>query len=271
MQSDTIKKLPFKFYLSSKTITFALQFKQIKQFLLVKYMSTKRHIEDKTEKNLEAIEEKLTSSEQFLEKNQRKILIGLGVLIALVGLAFAYQYLYKIPKNRKAEAAIFPGERYFQEGRDSLALFGDGNGFIGLEEVINQYGGTKTANLAHAYAGISYSRLGKNDKALEHLKKFGASDILVAPAINGKIGDVYMDMGKTDEAISYFTKASDKADDVMLSPIYLKKAGVAYLNAKNYDKAIEIFTKIKDKYLNTPEGQEADKYIIAAQLQKGTN
>ena len=209
-------------------------------------MSTKRHIEDKTEKNLEAIEEKLTSSEQFLEKNQRKILIGLGVLIALVGLAFAYQYLYKIPKNRKAEAAIFPGERYFQEGRDSLALFGDGNGFIGLEEVINQYGGTKTANLAHAYAGISYSRLGKNDKALEHLKKFGASDILVAPAINGKIGDVYMDMGKTDEAISYFAKASDKADDVMLSPIYLKKAGVAYLNAKNYDKAIEIFTKIKD-------------------------
>lgn len=234
-------------------------------------MSKKEHIEDRTEKNLESIEEKLTSSEQFIEKNQKKILYALAAIVLVVGAFFAYHYLYKLPKNRKAEAAIFKGERYFQEGKDSLALFGNGNDYVGLEEVIKQYGGTKTANLAHAYAGIIYSRMGQSDKALEHLKKFSAGDFLVAPAIEGSIGDIYMNMGKTEEAVSYFTKAADKADDTMLTPIYLKKAGLAYLTLKNFDKAIEVFTKIKDTYMNTPEGQEAEKYIQAAQLQKGVN
>ena len=230
---------------------------------------SKKHNEDKTEKNLETIDEKLTTSEQFLEKNQNALLIGLAAIVVAVGLFLAYHYLYIVPKNKKAEAAIFRGERYFQNGQDSLALFGNGNDFVGFEAIIKQFGGTKTANLAHAYAGICYGRMGDNNKALEHLKKFKGRDLLVSPAIEGAIGDIYMNMGKTNEAISHYTNAAKKADDDMLSPIFYKKAGIAYLNAKNYDKAIEIFTNIKDKYLNTPEGMEADKFIEAAKLQSG--
>ena len=54
----------------------------------------------------------------------------------------------------------------------------------------------------------------------------------------------------------------------MLSPINYKKAGEVYLKEGNYDKAIEIFTRIKEEYINTPEGQEADKYIKQAELLK---
>lgn len=57
----------------------------------------------------------------------------------------------------------------------------------------------------------------------------------------------------------------------MLSPIYYNKAGVAYLSLKNYAKAIETFEMIKEKYLNSPQGQEADKYIEAAKLQQAGN
>ncbi len=92
--------------------------------------------------------------------------------------------------------------------------------------------------------------------------------MLVTPAIEGSIGDVYMNMGKTDEAISHFNQAAKKADDEFLSPIYYKKAGLAYLSKNNFDKAIETFEMIKEKYLNSPEAQEADKYIVAAKLQK---
>lgn len=232
---------------------------------------SKKHNEDKTEKNLETIDEKLTTSEQFLEKNQKQILIGLAVIVAIVGAFLAYHYLYSLPKNQKAQAAIFKGERYFQNGQDSLALFGNGNDYIGFEAIIDQYGGTKTADLAKAYAGISYSRMGNNEKALEYLKKFKGGDLLITPAVQGSIGDVYMNMGNSSEAISNYTKAAQKANDEMLSPIFYKKIGLVYLNEKNYDKAIETFSMIKDKYLNTPEGQEADKYIEAAKLQSGQN
>jgi len=112
--------------------------------------------------------------------------------------------------------------------------------------------------------------LGNNEKALEHLKKFKGGDLLITPAVTGAIGDVYMNMGKTDEAITHFLKAAKEADDEMLSPIYYKKAGEAYLSNANYDKAIEIFTQIRENYYNSPEAQEADKFIQQAELRKET-
>lgn len=231
-------------------------------------MSAKKSKESKAEKNFENIGEALTTSEQFLEKNQKSILVGLLIVVIAVGAFLAYNYLYKAPRNEKAQAAIFKGERYFQNGEDSLALFGNGNDYVGFETIIHQYKGTKTADLARAYAGITYNRMGNNEKALEHLKKFKGGDLLITSAVSGAIGDVLMNMGKTDEAIASFLKAAKASNDEMLSPIYYKKAGVAYLSGANYDKAIEVFTQIKENYLNSPEAQEADKYIKQAELLK---
>ena len=228
---------------------------------------SKKH-SNATETNLENIGEALTSSEQFIEKNQKAILIGLGVVVLIVLAILAYNNFYRKPRNEKAEAAIYKGERYFANEQDSLALFGDGNDYIGFEEVMSKFGGTKTADLARAYAGISYSRLGDNEKALNYLNKFKGGDKLITPAIAGAVGDVYMNMGKSDKAAKIFIKAAKDADDNMLSPIYYKKAGLAYLHAQNFDKATETFEMIKKKYLNSPEGQEADKYIEQAKLSK---
>ncbi len=229
---------------------------------------SKKKSEARADKNFENIGEALSSSEQFIEKNQNAIMIGLGVVVVVVLAILAYHNLYMKPKNEKAQAAIYKGERYFENQQDSLALFGDGNDYIGFEEVMNQFGGTKTADLAKAYAGISYSRLGDNEKALNYLNKFKGGDKLITPAITGTIGDVYMNLDKSDKAINHFLKAAKTADDNMLSPIYYKKAGLAYLHAQNYDKAIETFQMIKKKYLNSQEGQEADKYIEQAKLSK---
>ena len=77
-----------------------------------------------------------------------------------------------------------------------------------------------------------------------------------------------MNMGESDKAIDQFLKAAKKADDQMLSPINYKKAGEVYLKEGNYDKAIEIFTRIMEEFTNTPEGQEAEKYIKQAELLK---
>ncbi len=229
---------------------------------------SKKHTESKAEQRIETFEEALSSSEQFLEKNQKPILYGLLALILIVGAYLAYRYLYKVPRNEKAQAAIFKGERYFQLGEDSLALFGNNNDYIGFEAIIHDYKGTKTADLACAYAGICYSRMGQNEKALSYLNRFKGGDFLITPSITGAIGDVYMNMNRTDDAISFFLKAAKKANNQMLSPIYYKKAGLAYLTLKKYDEAIDVFTKIKDKYIDTPEAQEADKFIKQAELQK---
>ena len=229
---------------------------------------SKKQSEQRTEKNLENIGDALSSSEQFIEKNQKAIMYGLGAVILIVLAVLAYHNLYLKPKNENAQAAIYKGERYFQNRQDSLAVFGDGNDYIGFEEVMNKYGGTKSADLARAYAGISYSRLGDNEKALDYLKKFKGGDKLITPAISGAVGDVYMNLGQSEKAADTFLKAAKAADDNMLSPIYYKKAGFAYLHAQMYDKATKTFEMLKKDYMNSPEAQEADKYIEQAKLSK---
>lgn len=225
-----------------------------------------RESEVRTEKNLENIGEALTSSEQFIEKNQNAIMIGLGAVVLIVLAVLAYHNLYLKPKNENAQAAIYKGERYFENRQDSVALFGDGNDYIGFEEIINQFRGTKTADLARGYAGISYSRLGNNEKAIEYLNKFKGGDKLITPAISGAVGDIYMNLHQSDKAAGIFMKVAKDANDNMLSPIYYKKAGLAYLHAEKYDKATETFELLKKKYMNSLEGQEADKYIEQAKL-----
>lgn len=234
-------------------------------------MASRKERELREEKDWNKIDEAVIASESFVMKYRNQLMIGIGAVVVLVGIYFAYQSFYVEPKNKEAETALFRGEQYFQAGMDSLALFGDGNAYIGFEKIINEYGSTKTGDLAKAYAGLSYARMGKFEEALKYLKDFSGGDDMVTPAVQGAIGDCLVNTGKPQDAVSYFEKAAKSADDVLLSPIFYKKAAIVYRELKNYDKVIALFTTIKNNYMSSPEAAEADKYIQEATLLKGTN
>ena len=169
---------------------------------------------------------------------------------------------------KKAAAAMFKGEQYFARDSFALALNGNGADYEGFEAIIDQYGSTDAGNLAKAYAGICYYKMGDTQKALDLLKSFSRKDQMVSPAVTGLIGDCYVNMGNTKEGISYFEKAAKEADNEVISPIYLKKAGIAYENLKEYDKAVKAYTTIKDKYYTSMEASDIDKYITRASAGK---
>ena len=216
------------------------------------------------EKETVEVEELVSRSELFIEKYSTKILVGIVAIIVIAGGIFAYRNLYLAPKQLEASAALFKGEQYFARDSFQLALNGNGADFAGFEAIIDQYGGTKAGNLAKAYAGICYFNLGEYEKALELLKSFSASDQMISPAIVGKIGDCYVNMGKTQEGISYFEKAAQAADNNVISPVYLKKAGIAYESLQQYDKAVNAYKTIKEKYYGSMEASDIDKYIARA-------
>ena len=216
------------------------------------------------EKETVEVEELVSRSELFIEKYSTKILVGIVAIIVIAGGIFAYRNLYLAPKQLEASAALFKGEQYFARDSFQLALNGNGADFAGFEAIIDQYGGTKAGNLAKAYAGICYFNLGEYEKALDLLKSFSASDQMISPAIVGRIGDCYVNMGNTQEGISYFEKAAQAADNNVLSPIYLKKAGVAYESLQQYDKAVNAYKTIKEKYYGSMEASDIDKYIARA-------
>ncbi|HIX74260.1 MAG TPA: tetratricopeptide repeat protein [Candidatus Parabacteroides intestinipullorum] len=210
------------------------------------------------------VEELVSQSEMFIENHSKKIIYAIICIAVIVGAILGVKHGYLNPQEKKAAAALFKGEQYFARDSFSLALNGNSADYEGFEAIINQYGSTKSGNLAKAYAGICYFKMGDNQKAMDYLKSFDKTDDMISPAITGLIGDCYVNMGNTQEGISYFEKAAKEADNDVVSPVYLKKAGRAYESLQQYDKAVEAYKTIKTKYQTSMEASDIDKYITRA-------
>jgi len=214
------------------------------------------------------VNDALSKSEAFIIKYQKTI-IGVVVAIAIIIAGyFLYKRFYAVPRENKAQIALYPGQKYFENDEYDKALNGDKNGFMGFLSVENEYGGTKAANLAKAYAGICYANLGKYDLAIKQLDGFDADDQMVSPAIMGALGNCYAHIGKLDKATDYLMKAAKAADNFSLSPIFLVQAGQIYENQGKFDKAIEAYQTVKDKYFQSYQAMDIDKYIERATLEK---
>ena len=214
------------------------------------------------------VEEALTQSEAFLIKNKKTIIGVVVAIIVIVAGVTMYKNLYAAPREEKAQAALFMGQQYFESNNFEQALNGDSIGYAGFLKVAEEYSGTKAANLAKAYAGICYAKLGKTQEAIDVLNGFDADDQMVAPAIKGTIGNCYAQLGDLDKAASTLLDAANQADNNTLSPIFLMQAGEILVKQGKYDEAIQAYTTIKDKYFASYQAMNIDKYIEQAKLLK---
>lgn len=214
------------------------------------------------------VEDALTQSEAFLIKYKNWIIGSVAGIILVVAGVVMYKNLYAGPREENAQAALYKGQEYFELDAFDIALNGDSINYIGFLKVADQYSGTKAANLAKAYAGISYMNLDEFQKAIKELDSFNGSDAMVAPSILGAIGNCYAQLEQLDKATSYLTKAADKADNNTLSPIFLMQAGQIYEKQGKFADAAKAYTTIKDKYFQSYQAMDIDKYIERANLQK---
>ena len=214
------------------------------------------------------VEEALTQSEAFLIKNKKTIIGVVVALIVIIAGVTMYKNLYAQPREEKAQAALYMGQQYFETNNFEQALNGDSIGYAGFLKVADEFSGTKAANLAKAYAGICYAKLGKTQEAIDMLNGFDGDDQMVAPAIKGAIGNCYAQLGDLDKAASTLLDAAGQADNNTLSPIFLMQAGEILVKQGKYDEAIQAYTTIKDKYFRSYQSMNIDKYIEQAKLLK---
>jgi tetratricopeptide (TPR) repeat protein len=208
----------------------------------------------------------VAGAQQFWSKNSKLISIALAVVVLLIGGYFAYSSFYKRPEELKAAEAIWKAEEYFRTDSVKLALNGDGinQGFL---KVISKYGGTKSGNRAKFYAGACYLQLGDFNNAVKYLKDFSSNEVVANMRADGLLGDAYSELGKKDEAISYYKKAGAALpEDEVNSPEYLFRAALLLQDAGKTNEAIELAKQVKNKYPRSimPQaqgGQDIDKYL----------
>ncbi len=144
----------------------------------------------KKEDSLSDVENALTQTERFIEKNQKILTIAIGAVVVIVGGYLAFKAFYVQPREKSAQEQMFMAEQYFEKDSFNLAINGDGN-YLGFLDIIDDYGSTKAGKLANYYTGISYLHLGQYQEALDYLNNFATDDLVLAPVAEGAKGDAY--------------------------------------------------------------------------------
>jgi tetratricopeptide (TPR) repeat protein len=218
----------------------------------------KKNKEDNPQ-GLKNVEHTLTTTEQYLEENYKKLLVILGVAVVLVGI-FWLGRLWLNKKNNEAQSQMYQAQRWLEIDSLKLALNGDGN-YLGFLDIQKNYRMTRAANLAKYCAGICYLHLGEYQNAIESLGKYSIKDKVVGSVAKGAIGDAYVELGDLDKGLANYIEAADLAKNSFNTPLFLMKAAQINELQKKFPEALKIYERIKNEYPESTEGSSIDKYI----------
>ncbi|MEO1261647.1 MAG: tetratricopeptide repeat protein [Bacteroidota bacterium] len=202
-------------------------------------------------------------AEDYLEKNQKPIMISAILFVLVVGGYLAYQNLYLKPKQDDAVTQMAEAEYQFARDSFALALANPGGGYPGFADIVNNYGGTDAANAALYYSGISTLNMGQYDAAISYLEEFSADGDLLPIMKHGALGDAYSENGDLDKGLSLYNQAVSAGDNELLTPYYLKKVAMLSQKLGKNDAAVQAWERIKTDYPNSNEAREAPKYLIS--------
>jgi tetratricopeptide (TPR) repeat protein len=220
----------------------------------------RRKSNKKQDETLVDLVEVKESAQDFLESHQ-KLVLGIGlVLIVLFGGYLAYKYAYMAPREKNAAEQVFKAQQQFERDSFALALENPGEGYEGFLDIIDNYGGTKIANTAKYYAGISYLNLGRFDDAISYLESFKPSGELLPITKYGALGDAFAESNDFDKAIQMYKKATQVKGNDFLTPYYLKKLGLLQKRQGNDKAASDAFNRITEEFGSSDIAKEVEQF-----------
>jgi tetratricopeptide (TPR) repeat protein len=200
-------------------------------------------------------------AQDFFDRYQ-KLIVGAVIFVALaVGGFFAYNYLYKMPRNQEAMDQMFQAQLQFERDSFALALVNPGGGYSGFLDIIDNYGGSKAANLASYYAGVSYLHLGQYEAAIDYLESFKPGGEVIPIMKFGALADAYSELGDFDRAKSLYRRAISSVENDILTPFYMKRLALLLEREGDQPEALRLFEQMKREYPSAPSSSDIDKFI----------
>ncbi len=223
------------------------------------------------------LDEGASRTEEWVAANQKYILGAVGIIAIVILGYLGFQKFIQEPKEQEAANEMFKAQQYFDIAvngnstvRDSLyglALNG-GEGKYGFIEIIENYGGTKAANLANYYAGFSYLNMNKYQEAIEYLDGFKSDDEMLGPLALGGIGDAFSQLDQVEEALGYYEKAANTKTNDYTTPKFLLKAAITAMSLNKIDVAVPYLERIKTEFPKSVEANQVDVHLGKAQAMK---
>ena len=205
-----------------------------------------------------ALIDSIHKSEEFVKKNRNILLYVIVGLIVIIG-GFLWYRMNLKDENETAQASMINGVFYWESDSLKQALKEQ------LLDIADEQGATDAGNLSKFYVGTAYLKQGKYEDAITYLKDFSSSDLILQGWVYARIGDAYMELKDTDNAIDYYNKAVDYKSNEYFTPQYCMKAALAYELKQDYESAVKMYDKIIKDYSKASELNDAKKYKARAE------
>jgi TolA-binding protein len=199
----------------------------------------------------EGLQHEIGKVQTTVEKNKNVIYGVAGALILAVVGYFGYKY-YTTSQDEEGQAKLYSAVYKFEADSNKIAA-------KEMAKVADDFGGN-TGNLANFYAGVANLKEGKYDTAIEQLKSFSSSDLLVQARAYSLIGDAYSEKKAYGDAVDYYKKASEYKANKFFTPAYMMKLAAALEANKEPKEALAVYTEIVEKYAESSEAASAKKY-----------
>ncbi|MEP6616113.1 MAG: tetratricopeptide repeat protein [Ginsengibacter sp.] len=231
-----------------------------------------KQVEEKKTVHHEAEHPAIVRAKGFWANYSKPVIYISSAIIILAAGWLIYKYMFKMPREEKANDLVFVAQKYFNEfstaPNDTVkaamaerCLNGDGTS-AGALKIISKYSSTNAANLCEYYAGATYLYLKQFDKAIKHLKNFGSDASQVQSRAYGMMGDAYAELKKNDDALDYYKKAANVNDkDEFTSSEFLFRAGLFAEAIGKRKEAVELYKKIKEDYPLSEKASTIDRYL----------
>jgi len=229
-----------------------------------------------TEEVFTTLNETASKSEQWVQKNQKIIFIGL-IAVTIIALGFlAYNKFVLEPTEIEAADELAYPKKNFEEAQNAtiaidslynLSLNGS-DGKYGLIDIADNYSNTKAGNLAKYMSGIAFLKTGNYESAIQYLSDFSSDDEMLGALALGNIGNAFLEIDQKEDALQYYVQAANHKDNNFTTPFFLFKAGNTAMDLKEFKKAEGYFTRIKKDYAKSEEAKNISIYIQRAQFAK---
>jgi len=186
-----------------------------------------------------------------VEKNKTIIYGVAGTLLLAIAGYFGYN-AWTSAQDEEGQAKLFGAVYKFEADSTKVAA-------KEMTKIAGDFGGN-TGNLANFYAGVANLKEGKYDAAIDHLKSFSSSDLLIQARAYSLIGDAYAEKKSYGDAVDYYKKASEYKANKFFTPGYMMKLAAALEANKEPKEALVVYAEIVEKYAESSEAVSAKKY-----------
>lgn len=207
-------------------------------------------------------------AKNWVEKNLMLIVAVIAGVAVLIG-GYAWYSKYSAENEELASLALSRVKSYYEAGDYQKALNGDpsktvrGEQVIGLQAIVDEYGGTNASKVASLYAGNALLALNKASEAESYFDKAsGSSSEIVAVGGKSGVAACKEQAGDYQSAAGIYEGMISQAEKTGSKDRTLLMAGLSYEKAGNKEKAEKMYRDLLAEFENSELVGEAKSGLV---------